>query len=76
MHHPKFQKLEGTWRGLHYLVMNSETGTSLKIKVLNVSKRELFKDLDQGRRVRPEPDLQEALRERVRHARRRAVRRA
>ena len=28
MHNPEFQKLEGTWRGLHYLVMNSETGTS------------------------------------------------
>ena len=28
MHHPDFQKLEGTWRGLHYLVMNSETSTS------------------------------------------------
>ncbi|MGH7056970.1 MAG: type VI secretion system contractile sheath domain-containing protein, partial [Acetobacteraceae bacterium] len=35
MHQPKFLKLEGTWRGLHHLVMNSETGTSLKIKVLN-----------------------------------------
>src|SRR6185295_490130 len=31
MHDPKFLKLEGTWRGLHYLVMNSETSTSLKI---------------------------------------------
>ncbi len=48
MHHPDFQKLEGTWRGLHYLVMNSETSTSLKIKVLNVSKRDLFKDVDKA----------------------------
>lgn len=48
MHHPDFQRLEGTWRGLHYLVMNSETGTELKIKVLNCSKRELFKDLDRA----------------------------
>jgi|SRR5579884_565208 len=48
MHHPKFQKMEGTWRGLNYLVMNSETSTSLKIKVCNISKRELFKDLDQA----------------------------
>lgn len=46
MHHPKFQQLEGTWRGLNYLVMNSETGTMLKIKMLNASKREVFKDLD------------------------------
>ena len=28
MHHPKFQKLEGTWRGLHYLTMNTETATT------------------------------------------------
>ncbi len=41
MHDPKFLKLEGTWRGLHYLVMNTETGTALKIRVLNASKREL-----------------------------------
>ena len=46
MHHPDFQKQEGTWRGLNYLVMNSETSATLKIKVLNVSKRELFKDVD------------------------------
>jgi type VI secretion system protein ImpC len=32
MHHEKFQKLEGTWRGLHYLVMISETSASLKIR--------------------------------------------
>lgn len=45
MHQPAFTKLEGTWRGLHYLVMNSETGTSLKIRVLNATKRELNRDL-------------------------------
>ncbi len=48
LHNPAFQKLEGSWRGLHYLVMNSETSTQLKIKVLNISKRELFKDLDKA----------------------------
>ncbi len=48
MHTPEFQKLEGTWRGLNYLVMNSETSAQLKLKVLNVSKRELFKDLDKA----------------------------
>jgi len=48
MHHPDFQKLEGTWRGLNYLVMNSETSASLKLKVLNVSKRELFTDVDKA----------------------------
>ena len=44
----KFQKLEGSWRGLHYLVMNSETSASLKIRMLNVSKQALFKDLDKA----------------------------
>jgi type VI secretion system protein ImpC len=44
LHHPDYQKLEGSWRGLHHLVMNSETSAKLKIKVLNVSKRDLFKD--------------------------------
>jgi type VI secretion system protein ImpC len=45
MHHPKFTKLEGAWRGLNYLVMSSETGTSLKLRMLNVSKSELNSDL-------------------------------
>lgn len=48
IHKPEFQKLEGTWRGLHYLVMNSETSAQLKLKVLNCGKRELFKDLDKA----------------------------
>ena len=46
MHDPAFQKMEGTWRGLHYMVMNSETGDNLKIRVMNVTKRELEKDLE------------------------------
>jgi type VI secretion system protein ImpC len=45
IHHPRFLQLEGTWRGLNYLVMNSETGTALKLKVSNISKRELNRDL-------------------------------
>jgi type VI secretion system protein ImpC len=45
MHHPKFLALEGSWRGLNHLVMNSETGTGLKIRVLNASKRDLTRDL-------------------------------
>lgn len=48
MHHEKFKKLEGTWRGLNYLVMNSETSTSLRIKVLNASKQTLAKDLSKA----------------------------
>ncbi|HTE46791.1 MAG TPA: type VI secretion system contractile sheath large subunit [Gemmatimonadaceae bacterium] len=48
MHHPEFQKLEGTWRGLKYLLNNTETGTQLKIKVFNSSKKELLKDLQKA----------------------------
>jgi type VI secretion system protein ImpC len=48
MHHPDFQKLEGTWRGLQYLVNQTETGEALKIRVLNVTKRELLKDLEKA----------------------------
>jgi len=48
LHTPEFQKLESTWRGLHYLVHQSETGENLKIRVLNVSKRDLFKDLEKA----------------------------
>jgi type VI secretion system protein ImpC len=48
LHHPDFQQLEGSWRGLHYLVMNTETGTKLKIRLLSASKAEVFKDLDQA----------------------------
>lgn len=45
MHAKEFQKLEGSWRGLHHLVMNSETGTGLKIRMLNASKKAIGKDL-------------------------------
>ncbi len=48
MHDPAVQKLESTWRGLHYLVMQSETSTTLKIRVLNLKKQELFKDLEKA----------------------------
>jgi type VI secretion system protein ImpC len=48
LHHADFQKLEASWRGLKYLLSQSETGTQLKIKVLNVSKKELLKDLQRA----------------------------
>ena len=48
MHHPKFLALEGSWRGLHHLVMNSETGPMLKIKVLNITKRQLLNDFNKA----------------------------
>src|SRR5713101_2296402 len=44
LHHPSFQKLEGSWRGLKHLMDNSETSASLKIKVMNVSKKDLLRD--------------------------------
>jgi type VI secretion system protein ImpC len=46
MRHPDFQKLEGTWRGFNYLVMNSETGEQMEIRALNLTKKELQKDLE------------------------------
>lgn len=48
LHHPQFQKLEATWRGLKYLLDQSETSSQLKIKILNVSKRELLRDLQRA----------------------------
>jgi type VI secretion system protein ImpC len=48
MHNPQFQKLEGSWRGLNHLVMNTETSKTLKLRMLNVTKKELFKDLDKA----------------------------
>lgn len=45
MHNPDFLKLEGSWRGLNHLVMNSETGSQLKIRMMNMSKKELHRDL-------------------------------
>jgi len=48
MHHPSFQKLEGTWRGIKHLLDQSETNDSLKIKLLNVSKKHLLRDLQRA----------------------------
>ena len=45
MHHAEFQQLEGAWRGLHYLVNNSETDEQLKIRVMCISKKELGRTL-------------------------------
>ena len=48
MHTEGFQKLEGSWRGLHHMVSNSETSSTLKIRVLNMKKKELHKDLSKA----------------------------
>lgn len=46
LHHPEFQALEGSWRGLHDMVYGTETSSRLKLRLLNVSKKELLKDLE------------------------------
>jgi type VI secretion system protein ImpC len=46
LHNARFQTLEGTWRGLKYLVSKSDTGTMLKIRVLHAEKGELLKDIE------------------------------
>src|ERR1039458_1428916 len=48
LHNAAFQKLEATWRGLKYLVDQSETSDHLKIKIINASKRELLRDLQRA----------------------------
>jgi type VI secretion system protein ImpC len=48
MHNEKFKTLEGSWRGLHYLVKNSEIGETLKVQMLNVTKKELAADLEKA----------------------------
>ena len=45
LHTSELQRLEGTWRGLYQLVYQSKTSTVLKIRVCNVSKKELLIDL-------------------------------
>jgi type VI secretion system protein ImpC len=45
LHAPEFQQLEGAWRGLKHLVFSSETDAQLKIRVVNVSKNELYRHL-------------------------------
>ncbi|MBX6316384.1 MAG: type VI secretion system contractile sheath large subunit, partial [Isosphaeraceae bacterium] len=48
LHHEDFQRLEASWRGLHYFVHQSETGSLMKIRVLNTSKKDLLKDMERA----------------------------
>lgn len=48
IHQPEFQKLEASWRGLNYLVDHTETGEHLKIRVMNVNKKDLLKDMEKA----------------------------
>lgn len=48
MHDPEFQRLEASWRGLHYLIMNTETSAMLKLRLLNVTQKEIVSDLEKA----------------------------
>lgn len=48
MHHKDFQSLESTWRGLHFLVQNTEFSKPVKIEILDASKEELHEDLEEA----------------------------
>src|SRR5262245_39878080 len=45
LHHERFQQVEGSWRGLNHLINNTETDEMLKIRVMNISKKDLGKTL-------------------------------
>ena len=45
LHSEQFQKVESAWRGLHYLVTNTESDESLKLRVMDISKEELHRTL-------------------------------
>src|SRR5690348_16440581 len=46
LHAPELQKLEASWSGLRYLVSRSETGSTLKIRVLHCTKKELLRNFE------------------------------
>jgi len=48
LHHQEVQKLEASWRGLHFLVMNTETSVRLKLRLFNVTQQELLNDLEKA----------------------------
>lgn len=48
LHTPSLQKLEGSWRALNYLVMNTETGVEIKLRLMNISRDELANDLEKA----------------------------
>ena len=63
IHAPEFQQVESAWRGLYYLTFNSETDSTLKIRVMNVSKNEILSQSAplSGRPLGPEPAVQGGL---------------
>ena len=74
LHHPRLQRLEGSWRGLAWLVDGFDPAARLKTRLLSAAWEELDRDLRAGQPVRPVRPVPPDLRERVRHGRRRAVR--
>src|SRR5262249_37701851 len=48
LHHPAFQRLEASWRGLRYLVEQVPEGAHVKIRVLSISWKELTRDLERA----------------------------
>lgn len=48
LHSPGYQRMEAAWRGLHYLVFNTETGKNLKLRVMNITKAELLKEMEKA----------------------------
>jgi hypothetical protein len=76
MHHPDFQQVESAWRGLHYLVNNTETDEMLKIRVHEYLQEGAAQDPQevQGHRLGSKSDLQEDVRRRIRPVWRRTVR--
>ncbi len=45
LHHEEFQQMESAWRGMHYLVNNTESDENLKIRFMSISKKEMHKTL-------------------------------
>ena len=48
LHHRRLRKLEGTWRGVAWLVDGLELSNWLKIKILNVGWPEICRDLERA----------------------------
>jgi type VI secretion system protein ImpD len=48
LHHPRFQKLEASWRGLQYLVESLEPGVNMHVRVLDADWRTMLRDLDKA----------------------------
>ncbi len=70
IHHEDLRALEGTWRGLDHLVNNTETDEKLKIRVMNITKKEVGRTLKKykGTRWDQSPLFKKDLRGRIRHA--------